>query len=293
MNPALASMLERYSCESADDYDRALREIIQEIALLGLWRSKFYERAAFYGGSALRILHGLDRFSEDLDFSLLRPRPGFALGRYLAAAGDELLAFGFEVEVEEKIKRAGGQIRSAFIKGGTKRLMLDIRVPDSLVSRIPANQRVKVKLELDVDPPGGFETEARTLYQPVPFSVRAFSPPDLLAGKLHAVLCRRWKRRVKGRDWYDLAWFLARRTPVRLAHLEARLVQTGDWEPQGSLAPDDLLGLLSKSIDATDFRAARSDVEPFLKDPRSTDLWSPDFFQDLVRDRLETLTGSK
>ena len=183
MNPALSAMIERYQCESADDYDRALREIIQEIALLGLWRSKFYERAACYGGSALRILHGLDRFSEDLDFSLLRPQPGFVLDRYLAAAGDELLAFGFEVEALEKLKRAGGQIRSAFIKGGTRRLMLEIKVPDSIVSRIPANQRVKVKLELDVDPPGDFETEARTLYQPVPFSVLAFKQPDLLAGQ--------------------------------------------------------------------------------------------------------------
>lgn len=282
-------MLERYRCESADDYDRALREIIQEIALLGLWRSKFYERAAFYGGSALRILHGLDRFSEDLDFSLLRPRPGFSPDRYLAAAGDELLAFGFEVEVEEKIKRAGGQIRSAFIKGTTRKLMLDIRVPESIVSRIPANQRVKVKLELDVDPPGGFETEARTLYQPVPFSVLAFSPPDLLAGKLHAVLCRRWKKRVKGRDWYDLVWFLARQTPVRLAHLKARLVQTGDWPSRKPLTRKALSALLSKTIASTDFKSARTDVDPFLKDPQSTDLWSPSFFQDLVRDRLKTI----
>ncbi len=289
MNPALSAMLERYRCESADDYDRALREIIQEIALLGLWRSKFYERAAFYGGSALRILHGLDRFSEDLDFSLLRPNHGFSLKRYLAAAGDELLAFGFEVDVEEKIKRAGGQIRSAFIKGGTKKLMLDIRVPDSIVSRIPANQRVKVKLELDVDPPPGFETEARTLYQPVPFSVLAFSQPDLLAGKLHAVLCRRWKKRVKGRDWYDLVWFLARQTPVRLAHLEARLIQTNDWPPKKPLTKKALSSLLSKSIDSTDFESARTDVDPFLNDPQVTALWSPTFFHDLIRDRLKTI----
>lgn len=288
MNPALYAMLERYRCESADDYDRALREIIQEIALLGLWRSKFYERAAFYGGSALRILHGLDRFSEDLDFTLLRPQPGFSLDRYLAAAGDELLAFGFEVEVAEKIKRAGGQIRSAFIKGGTKKLMLDILVPDSIVSRVPANQRIKVKLELDVDPPPGFETEAQTLYQPVPFSVLAFKQPDLLAGKLHAVLCRKWKQRVKGRDWYDLVWFLAREVPVRLAHLKARLIQTGDWPRKKALAKKDVTGLLEKRIAATDFKAAQSDVAPFLQDPDSTTLWSAAFFRDLIRDRLKT-----
>lgn len=193
------------------------------------------------------------------------------------------------MDVEEKIKRAGGQIRSAFIKGGTKKLMLDIRVPDSIVSRIPANQCVKVKLELDVDPPPGFETEARTLYQPVPFSVRTFSQPDLLAGKLHAVLCRRWKKRVKGRDWYDLVWFLARQTPVRLTHLEARLIQTNDWSPQEPLNKKALSGLLSKSIASTDFESARTDVDPFLKDPQVTALWSPSFFQDLIRDRLKTI----
>ena len=289
MNPALSAMIERYKCESADDYDRALREIVQEIALLGLWRSKFYEQAAFYGGSALRILHGLDRFSEDLDFSLLRPQPGFSLDRYLAAAGDELLSFGFEVEVLEKVKRAGGQIRSAFIKGGTKKLMLDILVPDSVVSRVPANQRIKVKLELDVDPPPGFETEAQTLYQPVPFSVLAFKQPDLLAGKLHAVLCRRWKQRVKGRDWYDLVWFLAREVPVRLAHLKSRLVQTGDWARKTPLTKKDVTSLLEKRIVATDFKAAQSDVAPFLQDPDSTALWSAAFFSDLIADRLKTV----
>src|SRR5271168_5415411 len=104
MNPAILSMLDRYNCVSLQDYENALKEIMQEIALLGLWRSKFFEHTAFYGGTALRILYGLDRFSEDLDFSLLKQNKNFNLTPYLEAIKIELLGFGFSVTVEQKNK---------------------------------------------------------------------------------------------------------------------------------------------------------------------------------------------
>src|SRR5438309_3791037 len=120
MNPAILSMLDRYKCVTAQDYENALKEIIQEIALLGLWRAKFYEHAAFYGGSALRILYGLDRFSEDLDFTLLRPDKTFSLASYNQAIMDELRSFGFKVEVVTKTKKIVSNIESAFIKADSK-----------------------------------------------------------------------------------------------------------------------------------------------------------------------------
>ncbi len=198
MQEAIAQMLTKYECKSADDYVHALREILQEIALLGLWRSKFFEKAAFYGGTALRTLYGLDRFSEDLDFSLLEPMADFELKRYSDALEKELVAFGFEVSVEVKNKSVETAVQSAFLKGNTANQLLVIQAGEEIVRQIPPGQIVRIKLEIDTDPPGGFATENKYLLQPIPFSVRSYTLPNLFAGKMHALLCRRWKNRVKG-----------------------------------------------------------------------------------------------
>jgi predicted nucleotidyltransferase component of viral defense system len=281
MNPAILSMLERYKCATSREYENALKEIIQEVALLGLWRSKFFEHAAFYGGTALRILHGIDRFSEDLDFSLLRPRKDFRLAPYLKAVEAELEAMGFGVTVEEKKKGIDTAIDSAFIKAGTREHLLKIKVPHAVSSPVPSGSLLSIKLEVDTDPPGGFETEARALLQPIPFSVGAYRKPDLFAGKLHAVLQRKWKNRVKGRDYYDFVWYVARDVPVRLTHLEQRLRQSGAWD-RGELRLKDLVRLLSERFEELDVELAKKDVLPFLRDPAAVELWSRDFFLSLL-----------
>ncbi len=169
MNPAIASMLERYQCESRLDYENALKEIIQEVCLLGLWRSKFFQHAAFYGGTALRILYGLDRFSEDIDFSLLTPRSDFDLQPHLNAIEAELSGMDFNVEIGKKPKTVETAVESAFIKASTQEQFLKIEVPREISERIARNDRIKVKLEVDTDPPSSFETEAKTLLQPIAF----------------------------------------------------------------------------------------------------------------------------
>ena len=229
MNEAIRQILAAYEIRSVEDSLRALREVMQEIALLGLWRSKFFENAAFYGGTALRVLYGLDRFSEDLDFSLLEKRKNFDLADYSEALKRELASFGFAVEIESRPKPASAAIQSAFLKADTRTQMITVEFDKGLVQKVPRNQVLKIKLEIDVDPPPGFATEVRYLLRPVPFSVRTFSLPDLFAGKMHAVLCRGWKSRVKGRDWYDLVWFAAYHPELHLAHLEQRMRQTGHW----------------------------------------------------------------
>ncbi len=282
MNPAILSMLERYKCLTAKDYENALKEIMQEIALLGLWRSKFFEHAAFYGGTALRILHELDRFSNDLDFSLLKPKPNFSLSLYLKAIAVELNGMGFSVTVSEKKKNVDTAIESAFIKGGTKEHLLKIRVPDQIANRTQSNTIMNIKLEVDTNPPSGFETEVKTLLQPIPFSVNTYKKPDLFAGKLHAVLQRNWKGRVKGRDYYDYVWYIARDTPVHLCHLEQRLRQSGGYTSKKVLQHADLLELLRKKFSTVDVEAAKKDVLPFLRDPAAVALWSRDFFESLL-----------
>jgi len=283
MREAVAQMLAKYDCQRLEDTTRALREILQELALLGLWRAKFFEKAAFYGGTALRILHGLDRFSEDLDFSLLYPMPDFRLEHYSNALERELAAFGFEVRVEQKNKAVETPVQSAFLKADTANELLVIQAGEHLLRQIPNGQVTRIKIEVDTDPPPGFATENRFLLLPIPFSVRAYRLPDLFAGKMHAVLCRRWKNRVKGRDWYDLVWYCARHPELHLEHLEQRMRQSGHWEGMRNLGPDDLQKLLTETVNQLDVDQARREVLPFVKNPETLAIWSREFFLDVVR----------
>lgn len=283
MNEAVSRMLARYDRRRVEDEVRALREILQEVALLGLWRSRFFERAAFYGGTALRILYGLDRYSEDLDFSLLKPTAEFDISRYCSALENEIRSFGFDATVAEKSKSGQSAIQSAFLKADTLKHLLVINTTESLTASIPPGQVLKIKIEVDTDPPPGFETETRFLLQPIPFSIRAFSLPDMFAGKMHAVLCRSWKNRVKGRDWYDLVWYVANHPRLHLNHLEQRMVQSGHLKKTESLTPERLLALEESAIERLDVIQARRDVEPFLRDPETLTIWSREFFHDVMR----------
>ncbi|MBP1766909.1 MAG: hypothetical protein H6P98_1024 [Candidatus Aminicenantes bacterium] len=282
MNEAIRQILAAYEIRSVEDSLRALREVMQEIALLGLWRSKFFENAAFYGGTALRVLYGLDRFSEDLDFSLLEKRKDFDLADYSGALKRELASFGFAVEIENRPKPASAAIQSAFLKADTRTQMITVEFERGLVQQVPRNQVLKIRLEVDTDPPPGFSTEIRYLLRPIPFAARTFSLPDLFAGKMHAVLCREWKSRVKGRDWYDLIWFAAYHPELHLAHFEQRMRQTGHWQGVAPLTPGDLRDLLAKRIDKVDIDQIRREVEPFVKDAAALAIWSKEFFLDVA-----------
>jgi len=277
MNPAIESMLAKYPVSSGEARSRALREILQEIALLGLWRGKFFEHAAFYGGTALRVLYGLDRFSEDLDFSLLKPVSGFRLEGYCGFIKEELAAFGFTAEVEVKKKTAESRVESAFLKADTLRQLFVIGLDGE-----PAMPATKIKIEVDTDPPLMFKTETRTLLAPVPFGVKVFAPPSMFAGKMHALLFRRWKTRVKGRDWYDFVWFAGRNTPLDLRHLEQRMRQSGDWAGKEPLTEKEFRALLSGRIDTVNLNQAKEDVSRFLPSPDSVALWSRDFFREVA-----------
>lgn len=288
MNPAIEQMIERYACRTRDDYVGALREILQQVALLGLWRGKFFEHAAFYGGTALRVLYGLDRYSEDLDFSLLKPAAGFSLGSYADALRRELASFGFDVSFENRKRNSRTAIESAFLKANTLQQLIVVKASATATRPMHAGEVLKIKLEVDTDPPGGFATESRAVLLPVPFAVRAYSLPDLFAGKMHAVLCRKWKTRVKGRDWYDLVWYVGHHPQLRLSHLESRMRHSGDWSGPARLARADLLELLRAAIARLDVDQVRQEVERYLKDKSSLDLWSREFFMQIV-ERMETV----
>jgi len=244
MNDAILSMTRRYDCKNSEDYENALKEIVQEVALQGLSRSNFFSKAAFYGGTALRIFYGLPRYSEDLDFSLELPDPAFDLVSYLSYVEKELKAYNFSMTVRKKEKTKESAVQSTFIKGNTTRNILEITSDDASIYGLNPNALVKIKFEIDTNPPEGAGYQYMTAINPANYRVRLYDMPSLFAGKIHAVLCRDYKRRVKGRDFYDYIWYLKKGCNVNVFHLQKRMEQSGKWNPEEDLTMEKLRELL-------------------------------------------------
>jgi predicted nucleotidyltransferase component of viral defense system len=286
MNDAIRNMLSAYDLSTVASATDAVREIIQEITLLGLSRSSFFTKAAFYGGTALRIFYGLDRYSEDMDFSLLRPDESFDLGEYKTFVINELAAFGFDVSFERRKKIVDTRIESAFLKADTKTQFLVIGNVQTLADRLPKGQAIRIKIEVDTDPPLGFMTETKYHLRPIPFSANVYAMPDLFAGKMHALLCRDWKKRVKGRDWYDFVWYVSRNTPLNLNHLDARMIQSGHRKWDGKLTSALFRELIIERIKELDVTSAKDDVRRFLPHSADISIWTKEFFiavSDMIR----------
>ncbi len=282
MTTPFQTLIDRYACQTKNDYVNAIHEVIQEIALIGFSRGKFFDVASFYGGTALRILYGLDRFSEDLDFSLLAPDKHFKLDPYFPYLEEEFKGFGINVKIDKKIKHPSSQVLSAFLKTNTLETFFLINIPEKERKKVAGQEQLKIKFEIDIDPPLDFETEYQFLLNPIPHSVRSYTLPNLYAGKMCALLFREWKVRVKGRDWYDFIWFVAKGVPLNLTHLAARMRQSGYWTSSHHLTPEIFIDLLKKKIDQVSFEMAKNDIVAFVKDPRKVDVWSKDFFLSLV-----------
>lgn len=281
INEALHRLLSKYTLTTRENYLNALKEIIQEIALLGLSRAKFFEHAAFYGGTSLRIFYGLERFSEDLDFTLLSPKLDFKLEKYLPPIAKELESYGLSVSIKPKMKTSKSNIESAFLKANTREHLLKVSA-DTKIAHGHKNELLTIKLEVDTDPPLGFMTETRFLLRPSVFSVKTLVPQDLFAGKIHALLYRQWTNRiVKGRDWYDFVWYISREIPLHLKMLERILRKTKNFSEK-SLNKEYVLHLLEQKINNLDIKAARHDVEIFLKSPDEIAIWSKEFFISLL-----------
>jgi predicted nucleotidyltransferase component of viral defense system len=276
-----------YNPANKDDATQALREIMQEVALAGLYRKGFFEKAAFYGGTALRIFYGLNRFSEDLDFSLLKADPDFSINTYLPAIVDEFESLGMHVSIKEKQKAVKTNIDSAFLKSETiwRELVLEGVVPQQGLGQTAS---IKIKLEVDTMPPPGFETEEKLLLKPFSFYVKCFSISDLFAGKMHALLFRKWKDNVKGRDWYDMEWYIRKGVSLNLHHFALRAVDSGDWH-QENISEAEFRKLLHAKIDAVNFQRTKDDIGRFIPNAGVLDIWSAGYFRDLVGEmRVET-----
>lgn len=232
--------------------------------LAGLYNGGFFDKAAFYGGTCLRIFYGLKRFSEDLDFSLLCPDENFDFCRYFQPIIDAFALVGRSVDITKKDKKSFGRVESAFLKDNTD--VFDIS--------FQTDKSIKIKIEVDTCPPMKFQTEQKLLLQPQAFMTRCFTLSDLFAGKMHALVYRAWKNRVKGRDWYDFVWYVSNNVPLDFEHLAERTREFNGEE----LDEATFLVKLKERLATADISQVKSDVLPFIRNPRELDLWSNDFF---------------
>lgn len=277
MKTILEQMIEDYHPKNNEEKRNVIKEVMQEIVLCGLSKAGFFDESAFYGGTALRIFYGLDRFSEDLDFSLLVKNKDFNLEKYFPILKNTVQSFGLNVNFELKNKTNDSNIQSPFLKGDTIEHFL-LFYPNELIQGINKNEKVKIKFEIDTMPPGlaTYETKFRLL--PIPYSVKLYDEASLLSGKIHAIICRSWKSRVKGRDLYDYVFYLSKNTKFNLLHLREKLIESEFISRDIEITCDSVKEMLINRFNEIDYNAAKADVIPFIKDTSVLDLWSKDFF---------------
>ena len=268
MSGIFERMLSAYDTSTPMAKRNATYEVMQQVALAGLQRGGFFEKAAFYGGTCLRIFHDLGRYSEDMYFTLLKEDASFNIENYFPSIIAEFKALGRDVVITKKEKRNFGKVESAFLKDDTHVYNLAFQTEKSL----------KIKIEVDTKPPLGFGTEQKLLLQPFSFMTRCVTLPDLFAGKMHALIYLKWGQRVKGRDWYDFEWYVRNGVPLDFEHFRQRALEFNSED----LSKEDFLKMLTERLATTDINAVRNDVLPFIKNPSELDIWSNDYFVQLV-----------
>lgn len=267
-NDIYDNMLSAYDLSTEQKKRNAIFDVNQQVILAGLHNGGFFDVASFYGDTCLRIFHGLQRFSEDMDFSLLTPDENFDFTKYFRPVIDEFAIVGREVEITKKDKNNFGKVESAFLKDTTGVYDVSFRTDKS----------IKIKIEVDTQPPLNFRTEQKLLLQPHSFMTRCFTLPDLFAGKMHALVYRAWKNRVKGRDWYDFEWYVRHNVPLGFTHLAERVLQFNDEV----LDKDSFIFRLKEKLMSANINQVKSDVLPFVRNPRELDIWSKDYFLQLA-----------
>ena len=267
-NEIYDNMLSAYDVATEQQKRNAIFEVNQQVILAGLYNGGFFDVAAFYGGTCLRIFHGLQRFSEDMDFSLLASDDKFDFTKYFQSIIDEFAIVGREVEIKKKDKKGFGKVESAFLKDNT----------DVYDVSFQTDKSIKIKIEVDTQPPLNFRTEQKLLLQPHSFMTRCFTLSDLFAGKMHALVYRGWKNRVKGRDWYDFEWYIRHNVPLDFAHLAERVRQFNNEE----IGQEAFMAQLKERLASANINQVKSDVLPFVRKPKELDIWSNDYFVQLA-----------
>lgn len=277
-NGIYEQMLSAYPQSTTGQQRNAAFEVSQQIILAGLYHGGFFDEAAFYGGTCLRIFHGLERYSEDMDFSLLSVKEDFDFTKFFQPIVDEFAIVGRKVEITRKEKKGFGKVESAFLKDDT----------DVYNVIFQTEKSIRIKIEVDTCPPLKFKTEQKLLLLPESFFVRCFTLTDLFAGKMHALVYRAWKNRVKGRDWYDFEWYVRHNVPLDFTHLQERARQFNGEE----ITVESFKEKLRERLSSADINQVKTDVLPFVRNPKDLEIWSNAYFLQLAdMVRFESQTG--
>lgn len=279
MNNILEQMLSKYEIKNIADEKNAIKEILQELILASLAKSGFFKKAVFCGGTALRIFYGLNRFSEDLDFSLETSEENFDINEYTSSVTESLKEYSITLEIQKKESKS--KVVSAFLKANTIEQLILFNTTFNINS-IRKDEKIKIKLEIDTNPPKGGIVEYKTALVPEIYQVKIYNDESLFAGKLHSILCRFWDDRVKGRDLYDFIFYVSRKTKINIVFLENAMKQTGHLKDDEHLNLEIIKTKLKQKFNELDYTLAKQDVTSFIKNDKELELWSKELFISIV-----------
>jgi predicted nucleotidyltransferase component of viral defense system len=273
LHRVLNARLRDYAPANPVEQENVLQELMQHYVLSSLSRAGLFLEAMFHGGTCLRIVCGMNRFSEDLDFLLKQPNPSFRWQGYLESVRKDCAQEGIPFEVQDK-SQAGTAVQKAFLKTDSIGKILVLDLP---FERYQA-RKIRIKLEIDTNPPAGSTFTTNYITFPVTAPMTTQSLESGFALKLHALLCRSY---VKGRDWYDFVWYAARKTRPDLDLLRHALHQQGPWAGQQiTVTMRWVQENMETAIRRIGWTAARDDVQRFLplREQEGLRAWSADFF---------------
>ncbi len=282
----IEELLNSYDPKTLDETKMRLRELLQQIVLIGLSKANFFKYASFYGGTALRIFYSLNRYSEDLDFTLNQKDDAFSLEPFIKKIKEVARGYGIQLDIETKSKKVLTPIESAFAKLNTYQTFIALKLDDNLTKLLHKDETIKVKFEVDCNPALGFSCDSKWLDVPEFANIKVLDIESLFAGKIHAILCRNYKNNVKGRDYYDFLFYLKKRVSPNLTYLRNKLIESGTIKENEHFDTETLKAMLKDRFESVDFNQARQDAERFVIDNEDLSYFSKDLFIDLL-DRLD------
>ena len=279
----IEEIIKTYNPETINDNKAILREIVQSIVLVGLSRTDFFKKASFYGGTALRIFYDLNRYSEDLDFTLNNVDKNFSIAPFIESIKNVALSYGLELEISIKQKQISTPVESAFAKINTYQTFINLKMNSELTKLLHKDEVIKVKFEIDCEPALGFTTENKWIDMPEFAPVIVLDEASLFAGKLHAILCRNYKNTVKGRDYYDFLFYVRRGISPNLNYLRNKLINTGKINEKDTFNIEVLKEMLIKRFEQVDFEQVKNDTERFIINNEDLSTYSKDLFVQMAK----------
>ena len=283
MYKTINELVKEYNPQNLYETKNALREILQSIILIGLSRGGFFNKASFYGGTALRIFYGLNRYSEDLDFTLKEKNEDFSLSPYIKSIQNVAASYGFQLEINTKLKKIDTPIESAFAKINTYQTFIQLKLDSNMTKLLHKDEYLKIKFEVDCNPALGFTSESRWIDMPEYASISVLDESSLFSGKIHAILCRTYKNNVKGRDYYDFLHYVRRRVSPNINYLRNKLIDTGKLCENDEFNMEILKKMLLERFESLDFNQVIDDAMKFTIHNEDLRYYSKELFIDLLK----------